>query len=78
MQETDATVAGLFKEHREALVELEQKIPDIIKMRDVLLELKARDGSLLLCGNGGSATAHIQEMHEFTMHVLCELIDRRL
>jgi D-sedoheptulose 7-phosphate isomerase len=55
MQETETVITELFKEHQEAFANLESKASDIIKMRDVLLDLIARDGALLLCGNGGSA-----------------------
>lgn len=55
MQEVKATIDGLVKEHRDALADLERKIPDIVKIRDVLIDLIKRDGTLLLCGNGGSA-----------------------
>jgi D-sedoheptulose 7-phosphate isomerase len=54
-QETETAILELLKEHREALADLEHKVPGIIKMRDMLLELISRDGTLLLCGNGGSA-----------------------
>jgi D-sedoheptulose 7-phosphate isomerase len=55
MQEIEATIEEIIKEHRDAIADLERKIPDIIKIRDVLIELIRRDGLLLLCGNGGSA-----------------------
>jgi D-sedoheptulose 7-phosphate isomerase len=55
MQETETIIEELLKEHRDALAGLEQKIPDIIKLSDVLFDLIDRDGALLLCGNGGSA-----------------------
>ena len=55
MQNIESTIKELFNEHWEALADLENKIPDIIKIRDVLLALIQRDGALLLCGNGGSA-----------------------
>ena len=56
MQEINTSIGQLFKEHREALGELERMVPDIIKIRGLLVELIERDGTLLLCGNGGSAT----------------------
>jgi len=55
MQETEAIIKELFEEHRETLADLENKIPEIMKIRDALLNLIKRDGALLLCGNGGSA-----------------------
>lgn len=55
MQEIEASIEELLKGHRDALADLERKIPDIVKIRGVLVELIKRDGALLLCGNGGSA-----------------------
>jgi D-sedoheptulose 7-phosphate isomerase len=55
MQETEAIIEGLLKEHKDALADLERKIPDLEKLSDVLFDLIGRDGALLLCGNGGSA-----------------------
>jgi D-sedoheptulose 7-phosphate isomerase len=55
MQETEATIKELFREHRDALAGLESKSSEIISIRDALLALIKRDGTLLLCGNGGSA-----------------------
>ena len=49
------TIKGLITGHKDALADLERKIPDIIKLCDVLFDLIKRDGTLLLCGNGGSA-----------------------
>lgn len=45
----------LVQEHREALADFEKKIPEVLKIRDVLMDLIKRDGLLMLCGNGGSA-----------------------
>lgn len=55
MQETEALIGGLMKDHKDALANLEQKIPDLIALSDVFFDLINRDGALLLCGNGGSA-----------------------
>lgn len=55
MQEIEATIAGLIKEHRDVIADLERRVPDIIKIHNVLIDLIKRDGLLLLCGNGGSA-----------------------
>jgi D-sedoheptulose 7-phosphate isomerase len=55
MQEVKTTIEGLIKGHKDALADFEHKIPDIIKLRDVLFDLIKRGGTLLLCGNGGSA-----------------------
>ena len=55
MQEIETVIQSSLKEHRDALMGLENQIPTIVKLRDILLDLINRDGSLLLCGNGGSA-----------------------
>lgn len=55
MKDTEPIIKELLKEHREALADLECKIPDLEKLSDVLFDLINRDGALLLCGNGGSA-----------------------
>lgn len=55
MKDIEPTIKELLKEHREALADLECKIPDLEKLSDVLFDLINRDGALLLCGNGGSA-----------------------
>ena len=55
MKDIEPIIKELLKEHREALADLECKIPDLEKLSYVLFDLINRDGALLLCGNGGSA-----------------------
>lgn len=59
MQEINAAIGTLLDEHGNALQELKGKISEIAKLRDILVDLIKRDGSLLLCGNGGSAADSI-------------------
>ena len=55
MQEVSGIIQGLIEEHRAALAGFERKVPEIEKIHGVLADLVRRDGTLLLCGNGGSA-----------------------
>jgi D-sedoheptulose 7-phosphate isomerase len=55
MQEIKTAIEELIKEHRDVIPDLESRVSDIAKIHGVLMELIKRDGTLLLCGNGGSA-----------------------
>ena len=55
--------------------------PLIAAMIDVVWDSLQQGGTLLLCGNGGSAaenTQRIQEVHITLGHILCGELERRV